>query len=262
MSMIDLHCHILPGVDDGARNINESIAMAEQAVSQGITHILCTPHHLNGKYINPAHKIKSRVKDLQSELDRRHIPLTVMAGQEVRINGSLLDSIKQNELLFIDLKNKYLLIELPTLEIPSYTETLFFKIISSGYTPIIVHPERNLKIQENPNLIVPFLEMGVLTQLTAPSIVGIYGKKVQKIARIMLKHNMIHMVASDAHGINKRNFHLKEAYESIRKNFGEERVESMKKTTENLIDGDCPEIPKYEMIIKRGLFKKTKIIGK
>ena len=84
--MIDLHCHILPGVDDGAENIEASIAMAEQAVSQGITHILCTPHHNNGKYTNPKSEVISLVASLQAELDKRKLPLTVLEGQEVRIS--------------------------------------------------------------------------------------------------------------------------------------------------------------------------------
>ena len=127
--MIDLHCHILPGVDDGAENIEASIAMAEQAVSQGITHILCTPHHNNGKYTNPKSEVISLVASLQAELDKRKLPLTVLEGQEVRITGDLIEDIRKDKILFTDLEDTYILIEFPTMEVPSYTEQVFFELL-------------------------------------------------------------------------------------------------------------------------------------
>lgn len=92
--MIDLHCHILPGIDDGADTLTDSIDMAEKAVRQGITHILCTPHHNNGKYVNPKVEVIEKVAVLQAELDRRNLPLTLLEGQEVRITGDLIEEIQ------------------------------------------------------------------------------------------------------------------------------------------------------------------------
>ena len=124
--MIDLHCHILPGIDDGAEDLEASIAMAEKAISQGITHILCTPHHNNGKYRNPKFTVISLVSFLQSELDKRQLPLTVLEGQEVRITGDLIEDIQQDNILFTDLGDTYILIEFPTMEVPTYSERMFF----------------------------------------------------------------------------------------------------------------------------------------
>lgn len=249
--MIDLHCHILPGIDDGAKTLEDSLAMAEKAISQGITHILCTPHHMNGKYMNPANEVINGVAALQAELDQRNLPLTLLEGQEVRINGSLMEHIEQQDILFTDLDNTYLLIEFPTLDIPAYTEQLFFELMSKGYTPVIVHPERNAKFREDPNRLIPFLDMGVLTQLTAPSIVGIFGKDIQKTAMSMMEHNLLHMVASDAHGVNTRNFYMKEAYEKIQKEFGTETVIRMQQVTKDLVNGDRPKLPDYQEIRKK-----------
>lgn len=123
--MIDLHCHILPGIDDGAETLEASIAMAEKAISQGITHILCTPHHNNGKYRNEKSEVISLVSFLQSEFDKRQLPITLLEGQEVRITGDLIEDIRRDEILFTDLDDTYLLIEFPTLEVPLYTEQLF-----------------------------------------------------------------------------------------------------------------------------------------
>ncbi|WEV45273.1 tyrosine protein phosphatase [Streptococcaceae bacterium ESL0687] len=254
--MIDLHCHILPGVDDGAQTIEDSMDMANKAVSQGITHILCTPHHNNGKYDNPASKVIPRVEALQDELDKRDIPLTVLEGQEVRITGSLIDDIDRGEILFTDLDNKYILIEFPTIDVPSYSEQIFVELISRGHTPVIVHPERNAVFREEPNKLIDFLDMGVLAQLTAPSYVGVFGKSIQKTAKLMVKHNMVQMVASDAHNLKHRNFYLKEAYKAIGKDFGKEKVEYMEQVARDLLNGDPVIRPEYSEIRKKkfGLF--------
>ena len=178
--MIDLHCHILPGIDDGAENLEASIAMAEKAIQQGITHILCTPHHNNGKYSNENHK-SFLVASLQAELEKRQLPLTLLEGQEVRITGTLIEDIHRDEILFTDLDDTYLLIEFPTLEVPLYAERLF-ELLELGKTPVIVHPERNAHFREDPNHLLPFLDMGCLAQLTAPR-----GWGLAKIFRKQLK---------------------------------------------------------------------------
>ncbi|WEI93497.1 MULTISPECIES: tyrosine-protein phosphatase [Enterococcus] len=249
--MIDLHCHILPGVDDGAENIEASIAMAEQAVSQGITHILCTPHHNNGKYTNPKSEVISLVASLQAELDKRNLPLTVLEGQEVRITGDLIEDIRNDKILFTDLEDTYILIEFPTMEVPSYTEQVFFELLQMGKVPVIVHPERNAHFRKDPNNLIPFLEMGCLAQLTAPSYVGVFGKDIQKTAKIMVEHNLVQMVASDAHGVKKRSFYLKDAYEFIRNDFGSDKVRQLKQVSRDLINGEQIYFPEFKLIKKR-----------
>lgn len=250
--MIDLHCHILPGVDDGAQTIEDSLKMAKKAVSQGITHLMCTPHHNNGKYSNPASQIIAKVDELQQVLDENDIPLTLLEGQEVRITGSLLDDIQRQEILFTDLDNKYLLIEFPSGDVPEYSEQLFFELMSHGHVPVIVHPERNAVFRKDPNELLRFLQMGVLTQLTAPSIVGTFGKEIQKTAKLMLKHNMLHMVASDAHNLRHRTFLMKEAYQEIYKIGGARMVEEMQQTAKDLVNGDEVHVATFESIkVKR-----------
>lgn len=252
--MIDLHCHILPGIDDGAENLEASIAMAEKAIDQGITHILCTPHHNNGKYINSKSEILDQVANLQAELNKRNLPLTLFEGQEVRITGTLMDEIKADRILFTDIEDTYILIEFPTLDIPAYTEQLFFELRSMQKIPIIVHPERNAKFREDPNLLIPFLEMGCLAQLTAPSYVGVFGKSIQKTAKLMVEHNLVQMVASDAHGVHKRNFYLKEAYKKIQKDFGQEVVTEMQQVAKDVANGDPIDYPSHSEL-------KTKKFG-
>lgn len=246
--MIDLHSHILPGVDDGAQTLEDSLEMARKAISQGITHLMCTPHHNNGKYNNPADKIIRDVAALQNELDQRGLDLTLLEGQEVRLTEYLLTAIKREEILFTDLDNTYLLIEFPTNEIPIYAEQVFYHLLSQGHVPVIVHPERNAVFREEPNRLVSFLEMGTLTQLTAPSIVGIFGSEIQKTARLMLEHQMLYMVASDAHNLRHRTFLMKEAYEEIQKIGGIEMVAAMQQMAKDLVNGDSVARPMYQAI--------------
>ena len=254
--MIDLHCHILPGIDDGAETMEASIAMAEKAISQGISHILCTPHHNNGKYSNPKSDVISLVSSVQSELDQRNLPLTLLEGQEVRITGDLIEDIRNDEILFTDLDDTYILIEFPTMEVPNYTEQVFFELKSLGKTPVIVHPERNPFFRKNPNHLIPFLEMGCLAQLTAPSYIGVFGKDIQKTAKTMVEHNLVQMVASDAHGVKKRTFYMKETYEQIAKEFGQNKVTALQQVTKDLVNGDQVYFPDFIEIKKKkfGLF--------
>lgn len=254
--MIDLHCHILPGLDDGAEDLEASIAMAQYAIKQGITHILCTPHHNNGRYENEKASIISAVTSLQNALDQRNLPLTLLEGQEVRVTGELITSLQQDHLLFTDITDTYLLLEFPTMDVPAFSESLFFELRGLGKIPVIVHPERNTIFREDPNRLLPFLEMGCLAQLTAPSLVGAFGKKIQKVAKEMVSHNLVQMIASDAHGIDKRTFYLKEAYKAIEKEFGKEKVLKMQQVSKDLVNGEAIEYPSYEEIKKKkfGLF--------
>jgi protein-tyrosine phosphatase len=242
--MIDLHCHILPGLDDGADTVIEAIDMARKAVSQGITHILCTPHH-NRNYQNPKNKVIKAVETFQKELDIFEIPLVLFEGQEVRISDLLLEDIRADEILFVDVTNRYLLVEFPANEVPLYAEQILYKLCKQGIRPIIVHPERNGGFQKEPSQLVSFLNMGCLAQVTAPSIVGRFGKKVQRFSFQLIEYGLVHMVASDAHGANKRDFYYKEAYDLIAEKFGENVIKNMDQTCKDIVNGDEVSRRKY-----------------
>ena len=236
--MIDLHCHLLPGVDDGARTLDDSLAMAQQAVSEGISHILVTPHHRNGKYLNPKEAVLEATTALQKELDDRGIGLTLYPSQEIRINGDLMDDIENEDILFIDEEQRYLLIEFPTLSIPAYTEQLFFKLRQQGITPVIVHPERNQAIIDDPNILLPFIERGALTQVTASSYVGAFGKDIARLSNQLIEANLVHILASDAHNTRGRGFHFRKAFAKLEAEFGPEKVAYFKQNAKDLFNGD------------------------
>ena len=234
--MIDIHSHILPGVDDGAQSLEDSLAMARQAVEQGISTIVATPHH-NSKYENNKEMIMPRVVELNNSLQKAGIPLQIIPGQECRIYGELIEGLQKGELLTINDSGKYMLVEFSSSSVPMYAEQLLYNVQFEGIVPIIVHPERNQKLISEPDMIYEYVEKGILMQVTAASVVGAFGKKVQKFCMQMLEANLVHFIASDAHNVTTRDSKMKEAYDLIEKKFGREYVSYLKENARCVVDG-------------------------
>lgn len=252
--MVDLHCHLLPGLDDGAQNLKNALDLAEKAVAEGITHILCTPHHENGRYVNPKADVVTAVTQLQNELDNRKIPLQIFPGQEIRLFPTLPQQIAENKILFCDLEERYLLIEFPSSEAPSYAIKILGDLVAEGKVPIIVHPERNGTFIKNPNALLDYLDLGCLAQLTAPSLIGKFGRKIQKTAETMVEHGLVQMMASDAHHIQKRTFYLEEAYDFMEEVWGDEKVRAFLQVAKDVLNGDPIGMPEYEEVKKEKRF--------
>lgn len=252
--MIDIHCHILPGVDDGPVSIEDSLLMARDAVKEGIKTIIATPHHRNNKYENNKEKILHSVNELNEILNKERIQLKILPGQEVRIYGEILEDFRKGEIMPLANSN-YLFIEFPTSSVPRYTERLFYDLQTEGLTPIIVHPERNKELLENPKILYDLVSNGCLTQITASSIAGYFGKSIKKFSLQLVEHNLTHFVASDAHNIHNRSFKLNEAYEVIEIENGIDYPLMFKENSELILSGDYihKEIPE--------LIKKRKFLG-
>jgi protein-tyrosine phosphatase len=238
-TMIDIHCHILPGLDDGPEAIAYSIGMAQAAAKEGIHTIIATPHHLDGKFNNTKREILEAVQALNDELRRQNIQVTILPGQETRINGDLVERIKRDEIVPLNDTSNYVFVELPSNHVPHYTSQLFFDIQVAGYTPVIVHPERNSVFVQNPDQLYRLVKNGALTQVTAASVCGKFGKKIQKFTMDLLEANLTHFVASDAHNTSSRGFYLKDAYDQIKKTFGNGMVFNLMENTELLLDGQA-----------------------
>lgn len=243
--MIDIHSHILPGVDDGANSLEDSLSMAKQAIAEGIHSIMATPHHQNGKFNNYKDHIIQQVNELNRQFQHHNINLTVLPGQESRIHGELINGYVNGEILTLNGNGKYLFVEFPSNQIPRYSKQLFFDIQSQGLTPIIVHPERNSKIIENPDLLYEFVTQGALTQVTAGSITGRFGKKIKKFSSDLIKFNLTHVIASDAHNVSGRGFYMAEAHEIIEDKFGLDLIYTFQDNAHAIINGEnCfKEIP-------------------
>lgn len=222
--MIDIHCHILPGVDDGAKHVAQSIEMARDAVSKGITTIIATPHHRNGSYDNYKIDIIEAVRELNTVFQEEDIPLILLPGQETRINGDILSDLDNGHLLPLNETSGYLFVELPSSHVPRYTKQILFDLQVKGITPIIVHPERNKEIMENPNLLYEFVSDGALTQVTAGSVAGMFGKKIKNLSLQLIESELTHFIASDAHNTTSRGFANVEAHSVVKKEFGSQRL--------------------------------------
>lgn len=235
-NVIDIHCHILPSIDDGAQSITESINMAKEAVKEGIHTIIATPHHKNGRYENKKESIIERVSDLNHIFQKENIPLTILPGQETRIYGEMLEDWAKGEILTLN-ESQYVFVELPSSHVPRYTEQLLFDIQLKGLIPIIVHPERNQEIISNPKVLYNLVNKGTLTQVTAASIAGYFGKNIKKFSLQLIEANLTHFVASDAHNVLNRNFKINQALDVIETTYGSDMVYMFLDNAELLIEG-------------------------
>ncbi|QIZ05654.1 tyrosine protein phosphatase [Priestia megaterium] len=251
--MIDVHCHILPGIDDGARDLSESIEMAKKAVEQGIHTIVATPHHLNNRYENPKQTIIDKVRDLNKLLLEEKIDLNVLPGQETRIYGEMVEGYERGGILPID-NTQYVLVEFSSSHVPRYTEKLFYDLRTKGLIPVIVHPERNQEIIERPELLYQLVKKGALSQVTAASVCGYFGKKINTFSLQLIEANLTHFIASDAHNTSNRTFRMKEAFDIIQEKYGNEMVYLFKENAELVIEGShvYKEVP--ERIKKKKFF--------
>lgn len=196
--MMDMHCHILPGVDDGARDLQEALEMARIAVADGIRTIVATPHVFDHELAGAGQRIRQWTEAFQGALEEAGIALRVIPGAEIRISPSLPQWAAKGELPLIG-DSQYALVELAFNDFPSYLGKVFFELKLAGITPIIAHPERNRGFAEDPNRLLPYLRQGALTQINGGSLRGHFGETAQETALIMIQNHMAHMVGSDAH---------------------------------------------------------------
>lgn len=196
--MYDIHCHILPGVDDGAADIEESIEMVIMARNNGIDTIIATPHYIEYENYNNSKNNISILNALNKELVNKDIDTTIFLGNEVFITPNILNLLNRGEITTLN-NSRYLLIELPILSIPIFVEKLIYELRIKGIIPIIAHPERNLNVIENPNKLYNLINKGALVQLNIPSIEGKYGDETKDTAKLLLRHNMVHFIGTDSH---------------------------------------------------------------
>lgn len=254
MIMVDLHCHLLPRVDDGSKSMEISLRMAREAVENGVTHALLTPHHMNGRYVNHKQDVTRLTKQFADELDKHNIPLTVFPGQEVRINGNLLEALDNDDILFADTGNRYLMLEFPDDDVPHYTNRMIFDLQQRGITPVIVHPERNTMIMDKPDILYELLQKGCLSQITASSYVGTFGKKVEKFSRQLIEAGQGYVFASDAHDLPGRKYEMRQAFEKLSSEFGNEFARQYADNARSIINGEDVAINTVKKLRKKKHF--------
>ena len=222
--MIDLHCHILPMIDDGAQSLAEALEMARLACEDGVVQVVATPHDTGRD--ERWRGAREGVRALQEELTRREIPLQVLAGLEIRIDLDTHQQIRDERYLTLN-DSHYLLIELPFDYYPLYVEHVIFELLLAGYTPILAHPERSSFLEDDPMKLFRLVQRGALVQVTTTSISGDFGAGIRNFTRLLLEHGLVHIIASDAHGAALRPPVLSQAVETAAQWIGEQRATAM-----------------------------------
>lgn len=217
--MIDIHAHILPGMDDGPSSISQAVAIARTAVKEKVSTIVATPHCMDGTYNCSPARILGTCTQLNQELQRLNIPLTVVPGAEIRISPDTISDYDQGKLLTLNAANRYILLELPEMFIIDGVTRIIRQFTTRGVTPVMAHPERNATIARNPEILRTFVFEGAMAQITAASFTGDFGRPVMKTSEALIAMDCVHFMASDTHP--GRRYRMAAAAKKLTKKAGE-----------------------------------------
>ncbi len=213
--MIDIHAHILPGIDDGPEEEKEALEILEQSGKQGITSLVATPHRLDyGRGTLREQEIREKTARLNTLAAEAGLKLEIYPGTEHMLAPELVEAADREEVVTLA-DSAYLLVELPFRFLPPDSENIFYNLKLLGYQPVIAHPERCQEITDKPEILLDFLQEGAYAQLNAGSILGWYGSAVRETALILLESGLVQLMASDVHSREKRSQGLPEALERV-----------------------------------------------
>ncbi|WP_366922152.1 hypothetical protein MFMK1_002593 [Metallumcola ferriviriculae] len=233
--MIDIHCHILPGIDDGAKDIDTAVEMLRIAAADGIKEIITTPHYEDIRYHPTKAEIAAKLELIRPEAEK--LGITLYPGMEVYLTPETPRDLKEGRLNTLA-GSKYLLVEFPFQEIPPYADKVIFEIMLQGIIPVIAHPERNGGIIAYPNCLVKLLDKGVLTQVNGGSLLGCFGQEVGSCAKKLVKHGMVHFLSSDAHSDKRRTPLLSEAVDKLKEIAGADTAARLLKNSQKLLNNE------------------------
>jgi protein-tyrosine phosphatase len=217
--MVDIHHHLLFGLDDGSNSIETSVEMAKLAVADGITHVVCSPH-ANGNYAFDPAVNAAKTAELRARLAEQKIPLTLGSGCDFHLSFDNVKQAKEDPARFSINGLGYLLVEVPDYGLPPGLTETFYELQLAGLTPILTHPERNPTLQKEPTRLMDWLRSGVLMQVTADSLTGHKGKHAQRMAHDLLEKRWVHFLATDAHNTTSRPPRMREAHDMVASQYG------------------------------------------
>lgn len=201
--MIDLHSHILPRLCDGSQDLDTSLEMARIAVADGITHLACTPHITPDRYPNSTDTIIPAMNALQAELDKRNIPLQLIAGADVHMVHGIIEGLQNGRIPSLNGSRYFLLEPAHYIPVPRFLEQIE-AMLDASYIPVITHPERLLWLEDHYRDFIEAVRMGAWLQVTAGAVAGHFGGDAQRLAQRLLEDGVVHILASDAHGVDYR----------------------------------------------------------
>ena len=270
--MIDLHAHILPGLDDGAESLEESIEMSRISYQDGVRTIVATPHILPGVYSNDRRTILAKTQELNeaiakcglgnaefgmqtpeanpdslssndSALRTPHSAFQILPGADVHFSANLPQLCENGEIVTVNDGGRFLMVEFDFMNLPYQGEEVLFRLVARGIIPVITHPERNAEIVRTPKRYYEMIQMGCLGQVTAMSLTGEFGSEVRRVAEQLLTHRLVHFIASDTHSVHRRPPLLSPAVREAEKKVGKEEAQKM--VTEYpraLLEGRRPDV--------------------
>ncbi|MDA8125837.1 MAG: capsular biosynthesis protein [Deltaproteobacteria bacterium] len=234
-----MHCHILPGIDDGPKTVDDALAMCRIAVEDGIHTIVATPHCYKGRYANDASTILPAYELLQRRIREEGLDLNLQVAGDMHIDPDLPAFLKDNPPLCAG--GRFVLVELPSESIPRFVGEFLFSLRVAGFTPILTHPERNRMIQRRPALVEEWIKGGTFMQVTAMSLTGEFGAEAQNAAFALLDRGDVHFVATDAHSATWRRPVLSKAAELLRGRVGEKKARCLvKENPHRILAGENP----------------------
>ncbi len=216
--MVDIHCHILPGIDDGPESIEMSIEMAEMAITEGISHIVATPH-ASDRFPFVPELVRQRRDEIQALFEGR---LQFATGCDFHMSYENLQDIREHPTKYTINQNKYLLVEFADFSLPPSTDQSLHQLHLAGLLPIITHPERNPLVRSHPERLYRWLRQGCYVQVTAQSLLGGFGQTAQRAIERWLDEDCIHFIASDAHNVTSRPLKLREAFDAVAERKGQD----------------------------------------
>ena len=224
--MIDLHCHILPGVDDGPKNLNESLEMVRIFKEAGYTMVVATPHQVPGTtWMLSLEEIRNKLVELNQAIKTSGLELEVLLGMEIAFDPIIPDLLEKGQLLTLG-KTSYVLIETPFQQFPLGWEQVVFAILSKGYFILMAHPERCAQLADRPQLADRLIESGVHLQVNWDSFLGYHGRSALRMAHYLAENGYIHCLATDSHNPQARHAaHVKHAAAKIQKLIGPENLQ-------------------------------------
>lgn len=255
--MIDLHSHILPGIDDGSRSLDMSLDMARMAVDSGITTMACTPHIYPGLYMNDTAGIVAARDALQRALDDKGIPLKLTTGADVHLVPGLLDGLRRGIVPCLH-GTRYLLLEPSHHVAPPRFQESVFQLVAAGYVPVITHPERLTWVEDNYAVFGDLVRQGAWMQVTAGALTGVFGPRAKYWGERFLGDGLTHIIASDCHSSGRRSpVAMDKAAEIARRMVGKEEAALLvrgrqQKILANAMPSTVPAPPRAEAPAKKG----------
>lgn len=260
--MIDLHCHMLPGVDDGAPDMETALAMARAALADGIDVVALTPHFMPGVYDNQSGDIRGRVAAFNGALTKAGIALTAVAGADAHVRPDFVQCLRDGRILTLH-DSRYVLVEPPHHTKPPRLEALLFAIVAAGYIPVLTHPERFGWIEQHYRVIRALALGGTWMQVTAGSLTGRFGKRIQYWSLRLLAEGLVNILATDAHNLTSRPPCLAEARAAAEREVGKEEAAHLVLTRPmHILRNDAPEAAPLAPLQGHGAIRAQSLWGR